>query len=113
MKNFYIGIAGGVLGALIIWSVQATTANPHPKVASVDLAGIMDETIKGYISNNNPEMAKKAAEAYGQRLDSVLAEMAAEYQVAIVIKPVVVAGATDLTLELKRRLDSVVAIPNP
>lgn len=105
MKALFQGLAGGVLGAILVVSVTSNFEE-QPPVATVDLGTIMDDKVLELARSKDQEKAKKELAQLGQRIDAALVSMSKEYEVPILIKPSVVAGAPDLTMELKRRLDN-------
>jgi len=106
MKAFWWGIFGGFVGAVVVVSAVETMRHDQPTLATIDLSNIMDTKVKEIMKKKDQVSAKQEFEDFGKHIDKIVAEMANEYQVSIMMKEPVLGGAPDLTMELKRRLSS-------
>jgi len=104
MKELFTGLFGGLIGAIIVVAVTSHYEE-SPSIATVDLVSLTSEKMTELAKSKDEKQAKREIKIFGENIENKLAEMAADYKVSIVIKPMVVAGAPDLTMELKRRLN--------
>ena len=106
-KNYVlVGLVSGVIAALVTLVGQSLMAPPPLKVATVDVTGLVSgEIARLQASGMDSAKAEAYAHVWGPLLDKSVQDIAAEYGVVLLVSPSVVAGAPDLTAELKERLD--------
>lgn len=101
-----VGLVSGVVAALVLLVGQSLLAPPPLKVATVDVTGLVSaEITRLQETGMDPAKAEAYAHVWGPLLDKSVQDMAKDYGVVLLVSPSVVAGAPDLTAELKERLD--------
>lgn len=78
---------------------------PNPHLVTVDMTGLMYRFVKSEATGLASLVQQRAeVQAFSQRLEAVLKDVAHEKQVILVPKEAVIAGGNDLTEEVSARL---------
>lgn len=105
-----VGLVSGIVAALATLAVQSVAAPPAPKLATVDIAGLVAaEVARLKDAGMEPAKAEAYAALWGPLLHEALRDMAEEEALVLLVSPSVVAGAPDLTSVLRERLQHDVA----
>lgn len=105
-----VGLVSGIVAALATLAVQSVAAPPAPKLATVDIAGLVAaEVARLKDAGMEPAKAEAYAALWGPLLHEALRDMAEEDALVLLVSPSVVAGAPDLTGVLRERLQHDVA----
>lgn len=92
------GAASGLLGQRWI--------GPAPQLAVVDPTALVAEQIRKIEPGLDDATIQARGQAYAQRLDTAIAQVARDYDVIVLVKPAVITGVPDLTDEVRRRIDA-------
>jgi hypothetical protein len=102
MKNveFLIPVLSSILGAAIVLLAQNTFLHPMPPIATVDLDSLLnDPSFIAHMEGDNLQALQ-----VGSAVDQAIQETANAHNVIIMVRPAVLKGAPDLTLETSHRL---------
>lgn len=105
MKNleFLTPVLASILGAGLVLLAQNTFMHPMPPVATVDIESLMNEhAFRNHVENPNYDPS-----AVGNAVELALQQTADAHDVIIMVRPAVLKGAPDLTLEASRRLNEL------
>jgi hypothetical protein len=101
-----VGCISAAIGALVALACQQWLAPPRLKLASVDVTAVVAaEVTRLKDSGMERARAEAYAQLWGPLLQNTAQAIAEEYGVVLLVSPSVVAGAPDLTADLKERLD--------
>lgn len=92
------GGASGVIG-------QRLQLQPAP-IAVIDPTVLVAEQIRSIEPGMDDATLQARGQAYAKQLDKAIAEVANDYQVTLLVKPAVISHASDLTDEVRRRIDA-------
>lgn len=105
MKNldFFLPILASFLGAGLVLLAQNTFLNPMPPIATVDIESLINDPVLRQQVDSNI----LTANSIGNAVDQALQETADAHDVIIMVRPAVLKGAPDLTLEASLRLNEL------
>ena len=105
-----VGLFSGLAAGLMTLSLQTLLFPAAPRVATVDVGGLLAGEIERLQESGVDEAKAEAyANIWGPTLGRSIQDIAQEYDVVLLASPAVAAGAPDMTEILKERLESEVA----
>ncbi len=96
-------IISALTGAAMALIAERWTAPPQ-MVATIDPTVLVTEQLRDLEPGLDDQEIQQRGQDYAKRLDAAIASLARESHLTILVKPVVVTGAPDLTDEVRRRL---------
>ena len=109
MNDWMTSLCAGVVGGLLVLSVERLIQPPQP-LATVDLQQILAEHIESVgLRQLDKDTAAKEAAAYGAAVQASLDELEREQHTLLLPAPAVLRGAPDLTDALRQRIDARLA----
>lgn len=95
----------GLLGAAVFLGVYQTLYS-YPKLGTVNINHLVKEHIKTRAQSNLSEDAlKKDSQAFMQKLEQVLQELAQTQGLYLIVSEAVIAGSKDYTEAVKQQLE--------
>jgi conjugal transfer pilin signal peptidase TrbI len=96
-----VGVVAGMALMLMFWMI----IHPKQQIAVVNVNKIVDEFIKTTANKKlAPEKMQKNIEAFGNKLENTLQVVAADKHLLLMPSEAVIAGAKDMTQEVKQNL---------
>lgn len=95
----------GMLGAAILLLGLHIVSPEKPRIATVNITGIVDQFVQSQIKAHlPPSQLKQNVSDFGKQLNITLNVMAKKYHVVLMPSEAVIAGASDLTTQVEKNL---------
>lgn len=95
----------GILGALTVFMVIHFSTSSPPKIATVNVTGLIDQYIEEESKKKlAPEILQKEVKAFGKKLEKNLKRVALRQNVVLLPREAVIAGSPDYTALIRQRL---------
>ena len=93
-----------VLAGSVTAMINDRLERPPLKIAVIDPAALVAEQLKQIEPGLDDATIQNRGQTYAKRLDAAISHVAQQYNVVILVSPAVIAGAPDLTHEVRRRV---------